>query len=84
MTSSSCDLSTGQGQSDLEEEEYINENLRPVTVVVSDGNSFKTVIGDSSMTPGGRYYYEVKLTEGVMTKIGICRNQIDTSKVSYP
>ena len=42
MTSSSVD----RADSDVEEEEFINENLRPVTVVVSDGNSFKTVIGD--------------------------------------
>ena len=59
----------------------MNENLRPVTVVVSDGNSFKTVIGNEPMTPGGRYFFEVKLTAGFMTKIGICRGQIDTNKV---
>jgi hypothetical protein len=29
-----------------QEEEFINEYMRPVTVTVSDGNTFKTVIGD--------------------------------------
>jgi hypothetical protein len=28
------------------EEEFINEFHRPMTVTVSDGNTFKTVIGD--------------------------------------
>ena len=31
---------------DTSDEDFVNEYLRPVLVTVSDGNSFKTVIGD--------------------------------------
>ena len=64
------------------EEEFINENLRPVTVTVSDDSGFKTVIGDAPMTPGGRYYYEVKLHSGDLIKIGVCRPSVNTELVS--
>ena len=63
------------------EEEFINEYLRPVTVTVSDGNSFKTVIGDQPMTPGGRYYFEIKVNSGYLIKVGVCRQSIDSNKV---
>lgn len=56
------------------EEEFINEYMRPVTVTVSDGNAFKTVIGDQPMTPGGRYFFEVRVNAGQLIKIGVCRN----------
>ena len=65
-----------------DEEEFINEYLRPVTVVVSDGNTFKTVIGDQPMTPGGRYFFEVQVNSGFLLKIGICRKDIDPNCVS--
>lgn len=61
VTSSSPALASEsilRDESDVEEE-FINEYARPVTVTVSDGNTFKTVIGDQAMTPGGRYYFEV-------------------------
>ena len=57
--------------------------MRPVTVTVSDGNSFKTVLGDQAMTPGGRYFFELKIKKGYLLKVGICRkNSIDVDKVS--
>ena len=70
--------------SDYEEEEFINEYTRPVTVTVSDGNSFKTVLGDQPMTPGGRYYFQLRVNAGYLIKIGVCRNSntsVDVNKV---
>ena len=64
------------------DEEFTNEYMRPVTVTVSDGNAFKTVIGDEAMTPGGRYFFEVKINAGYLIKIGICRNSVDSEQVS--
>ena len=60
----------------------MNEYMRPVTVTVSDGNAFKTVIGDDAMTPGGRYFFEVQINAGYLIKIGICRNSVDSEQVS--
>ena len=57
----------------LVSEEFINEYLRPVTVTVSDGNAFKSVISNKPMTPGGRYYFEVAIKSGNLIKIGVCR-----------
>lgn len=71
--------------SDYEEEEFINEYTRPVTVTVSDGNSFKTVLGDQPMTPGGRYYFQLRVNAGYLIKIGVYRNSntsVDVNKVS--
>lgn len=66
-----------------EEEEFINEYLRPVTVTVSDGNAFKTVLGGQPMTPGGRYFFEVRVNAGQLMKIGICRKTFgNVEKVS--
>ena len=74
---------TFHSQNDSDDEEYISEYMRPpVTVTVSDGNAFKTVIGDQSMTPGGRYYFEIKINSGYLLKIGVCKRDVDTSKVS--
>ena len=65
------------------EDEYENEFLRPVTVTVSDGNTFKTVVGDQPMTPGGRYFFELRVNAGYLIKIGICRKaELDVDKVS--
>ena len=61
----------------------MNEYMRPVTVTVSDGNTFKTVIGDTAMTPGGRYYFEVQVNSGYLIKIGICRKSVDCEKVGF-
>ena len=63
------------------EEEFINEYTRPVTVTVSDGHTFKTVIGNQPMTAGGRYFYEIKVNSGTLIKIGVCRSQVDTEQV---
>ena len=63
------------------EEEFKNEYLRPIKVTVSDGNAFKTVIGNQPMTPGGRYFFEVQITSGFLIKIGICRANTDPEKV---
>ena len=71
--------------SDYEEEEFINEYTRPVTVTVSDGNSFKTVLGDQPMTPGGRYYFQLRVNAGYLIKIGVYRSSntsVDVNKVS--
>ena len=68
--------------SDDVDEEFMNEYMRPVTVTVSDGNAFKTVIGDDAMTPGGRYFFEVQINAGYLIKIGICRNSVDSEQVS--
>ena len=43
MTSSS---EIDEEQRISEDDEFINEYMRPCKVVVSDGNGFKTVIGD--------------------------------------
>ena len=67
---------------DSDTEEFINEFARPCTVTVSDGNTFKTVIGDAAMTPGGRYFFEVQINSGYLLKIGICRKTIDSEMVS--
>ena len=67
---------------DSDTEEFINEFARPCTVTVSDGNTFKTVIGDAAMTPGGRYFFEVQIKSGNLIKIGVCRRTIDPEKVS--
>ena len=56
--------------------------MRPVTVTVSDGNAFKSVVGDLPMTPGGRYFFEVQINSGYLLKIGICRKTIDSEMVS--
>lgn len=68
-------------RNDLEDEEFINEYMRPVTVTVSDGNAFKTVIGDQPMTPGGRYFFEMRVNSGYLLKIGVCRKTINVDKV---
>ena len=52
-------------------------------MTVSDGNSFKSVVGDQPMTPGGRYFFEVQIKTGFLVKIGVCRGSIDPEKVSY-
>ena len=65
-----------------DEQEFINEYARPVTVTVSDGNAFKSVVGDQPMTPGGRYFFEVAIKSGCLIKIGVCRRSIDPEKVS--
>ena len=54
-----------------------------MTVTVSDGNSFKTVIADQPMTPGGRYFYELRVKSGYLIKIGICRRTVDVETVSH-
>ena len=52
-----------------------------MTVTVSDGNAFKSVIGDQTMTPGGRYFFEVQIKAGYLIKIGVCRGIIEPEKV---
>ena len=64
------------------DEEFKNEYIRPVTVTVSDGSAFKTVIGDEAMTPGSRYFFEVQINAGYLIKIGICRKSVDSEQVS--
>ena len=65
------------------DQEYANDFLRPITVTVSDGTTFKTVVGDQPMTPGGRYFFELKVKAGYLMKVGICRKaDIDVEKVS--
>ena len=68
-------------RNDFEDEEFINEYMRPVTVTVSDGNAFKTVIGDQPMTPGGRYFFEMRVNSGYLLKIGVSRKTINVDKV---
>ena len=65
----------------MNEEEFINEYARSITVTVSDGNAFKSVVGDQPMTPGGRYFFEVQIKTGYLIKIGVCRRSIDPDKV---
>ena len=50
----------------------MNEYSRPTTVTVSEGNSFKSVVADQPMTPGGRYFFQVQIKSGSLFKIGVC------------
>ena len=64
------------------EEEFVNEYLVPSRVTVQKGLSFKTVIGNQPMTPGGRYFFEIRVTSGYLIKIGVCKKQVAPEIVS--
>ena len=81
-SSSGPSIDSDYSFSEYLDEEFTNEYMRPVTVTVSDGNAFKTVIGDEAMTPGGRYFFEVQINAGYLIKIGICRKSVDSEQVS--
>jgi hypothetical protein len=52
--------------------EYSDEP--PLThVKVKDGSGFKTVVGDTPMTPGGRYFFQVQIHKGILIKIGVTK-----------
>ena len=55
-------------------EEFTNEYLRPITVTVASGPGFKSVVADQTMTPGGRYFFEIQINSGFHHKIGIYRS----------
>jgi hypothetical protein len=38
-------------------------------------HSFKTVYGNNELTPGFRYYFEIKLLKGSNFKIGVSKNR---------
>jgi len=51
-------------------------------VRVRDGTGFKTVLGDVQMPAGGRYLFQVKIMQGSLIKIGVCRNLLSADQVS--
>lgn len=44
---------------------------------VKDGTGFKTVLGDTAMEQGGRYYFQVLIKHGSLVKIGVSRKDIN-------
>ena len=57
--------------------EYLNEYLRPCQIRVKEAGHFKTVIGSQGMAAGGRYFFQVKINNGFLIKIGVSRKDID-------
>lgn len=47
------------------------------TVRVRDGTGFKTVIGDVPLVAGGKYFFKVKINNGSLIKIGVCRKSVN-------
>lgn len=52
-------------------------------IIVRDGKGFKSVFGDIELQSGGKYFYQVKLVQGSLMKIGICRNFVNAEQVSF-
>jgi len=52
------------------------------TVRVRDGTGFKTVIGDVPLVAGGKYFFKVKINNGSLIKIGVCRKSVNIEQVS--
>lgn len=50
-------------------------------VKVRDGSGFKTVLGDITLSSGGKYYFVLKIVSGSLFKIGISSPQPNLEKV---
>jgi hypothetical protein len=53
-------------------------------VRVTNGNGFKTVVGDVMLNSGGKYYFVVRIIRGTLIKIGISKLQSNSEVVSAP
>lgn len=42
---------------------------------MSSMHSFKTAYGTQAMTPGHKYYFEVKILKGSNFKLGVCKSR---------
>jgi hypothetical protein len=50
---------------------------------VRDGSGFKSVIGDTAMAAGGKYFFVFKIVQGSLIKIGVTTSQDNLEQVSF-
>ena len=43
-------------------------------VRITNGTGFKSVVGNVALSPGGKYYFVVRILKGSLIKIGITRS----------
>ena len=66
--------------SGFDRDSWRSESLTRVRI--TNGTGFKTVVGNAVFTPGGKYYFVVRILKGSLIKIGITRSQENNEVVS--
>ena len=65
----------------LDRESWRSESL--TRVKITNGTGFKSIVGNAVFSPGGKYYFVVRILRGSLIKIGITRRQENNEVVSF-